>query len=77
MRTNGTVDRSAVGHLTERAVSTRPRSWAPARSPTEPLTIPLTGAPKSKYLLVFVTKMSPTSDNQFQSKINEITVQGS
>jgi putative peptidoglycan lipid II flippase len=41
------------------------------------VTIPLTGAPKSKYLLLFVTKMSPTSDNQFQSKINEVTIQGS
>jgi putative peptidoglycan lipid II flippase len=40
------------------------------------VTIPLTGAPKSKYLLLFVTKMSPTSDNQFQSKINEVTIQG-
>jgi putative peptidoglycan lipid II flippase len=41
------------------------------------VTIPLTAAPKSKYLIVFVTKMAPTSDNQFQSKINEVTVQGS
>ena len=41
------------------------------------VTIPLTGAPKSKYLIVFVTKMAPTPDNQFQSKINEVTVQGS
>ncbi len=41
------------------------------------VTIPLTGAPKSKYLLLFVTKLSPTSDNQFQSKINEVTIQGS
>jgi putative peptidoglycan lipid II flippase len=40
-------------------------------------TIELTGAPKSKYLIAFVTKMTPTSDGQFQSKINEITVQGS
>ncbi len=40
-------------------------------------TIALNGAPKSKYLLLFVTKMSPTSDNQFQSKINEVTIQGS
>ena len=39
-------------------------------------TIDLTNAPKSKYLIAFVTKMSPTNDNQFQSKINEITVQG-
>ena len=39
-------------------------------------TIALTGAPKSKYLIVFVTKMSPTNDGQFQSKINEITVTG-
>ncbi|HEY4993817.1 MAG TPA: protein kinase family protein, partial [Nakamurella sp.] len=39
-------------------------------------TIPLTNAPKSKYLLLFVTKLSPTPDNQFQGKINEITVQG-
>ena len=39
-------------------------------------TIPLTNAPKSKYLLVFVTQMSPTSDKQFQSKINEITRPG-
>ena len=41
------------------------------------VTIPLTGAPKSKYLIAFVTKLSPTPDSQFQSKINEITVQGS
>jgi putative peptidoglycan lipid II flippase len=41
------------------------------------VTIPLTAAPKSKYLIVFVTKMAPTSDNQFQSKINEVSVQGS
>lgn len=41
------------------------------------VTIPLSGAPQSKYLLLFVTKMSPTSDNQFQSKINEVTIQGS
>ena len=40
-------------------------------------TIQLTNAPKSKYLVVFVTQMTPTSDKQFQSKINEITVQGS
>jgi putative peptidoglycan lipid II flippase len=39
-------------------------------------TIPLTKAPKSKYLLVFVTKLSPTPDNQFQGKINEIEVKG-
>ena len=43
----------------------------------KPLTIPLTAAPKSKYLLVFVTGMAPTADKQFQSKINEITVTGS
>ena len=43
----------------------------------KPLTIPLTSAPKSKYLLVFVTGMAPTADKQFQSKINEITVTGS
>ena len=41
------------------------------------VTIPLTGAPKSKYLIAFVTKLSPTPDDQFQSKINEITIQGS
>jgi putative peptidoglycan lipid II flippase len=40
-------------------------------------TIPLANAPKSKNLIMFVTKLSPTSDNQFQSKINEITVTGS
>ncbi|MEP6560076.1 MAG: murein biosynthesis integral membrane protein MurJ [Nakamurella sp.] len=40
-------------------------------------TIALTNAPKSKYLVVFVTQMTPTSDKQFQSKINEIAVQGS
>ncbi|HEY5117667.1 MAG TPA: hypothetical protein VIJ00_19250, partial [Nakamurella sp.] len=43
----------------------------------KPLTIPLTAAPKSKYLLVFVTGMAPTADKQFQSKINEISVTGS
>ena len=42
-----------------------------------PLTIPMpANAPKSKYLLVFVTAMSPTTDNQFQAKINEITING-
>ena len=41
------------------------------------VTIPLTGAPKSKYLIAFVTKLSPTPDGQFQSKINEVTIQGS
>ncbi len=39
-------------------------------------TIPLTNAPKSKYLLLFVTKLTATPDNQFQGKINEVTVQG-
>ena len=39
--------------------------------------IPLTNAPKSKYLLVFITQLSPTPDNQFQGKINEVTVLGS
>ncbi|MGS0688192.1 murein biosynthesis integral membrane protein MurJ [Nakamurella sp. GG22] len=38
--------------------------------------ITLTGAPKSKYLLVFLTKLTPTPDNQFQGKINEVVVQG-
>ena len=43
-----------------------------------PLTIELPpDAPTSKYLLVFVTAMSPTSDNQFQAKINEIVINGS
>ncbi len=42
-----------------------------------PLTIPLPPtAPKSKYLLLYVTAMSPTADNQFQAKINEITING-
>jgi len=41
------------------------------------VTIALSNAPKSKYLVVFVTQMTPTTDKQFQSKINEITVQGS
>ena len=39
--------------------------------------IPLTKAPKSKYLLVFITTLSPTPDGQFQGKINEVTVLGS
>ncbi len=39
--------------------------------------IPLTKAPKSKYLLVFLTTLSPTPDNQFQGKINEVSVLGS
>jgi putative peptidoglycan lipid II flippase len=39
--------------------------------------IPLTSAPKSKYLLVFLTTLSPTPDNQFQGKINEVAVLGS
>ena len=43
-----------------------------------PLTIELPpDAPTSKYLLVFVTAMSPTSDNQFQAKINEIVINAS
>ena len=41
------------------------------------VSIALKNAPKSTYLLVFVTGMSPTADAQFQSKINEITVTGS
>lgn len=39
--------------------------------------IPLTKAPKSKYLLVFLTGLSPTPDGQFQGNINEVTVLGS
>ena len=40
-------------------------------------TIDLTSAPKSKYLIVYVTKLGTTPDKQFQSKINEISVTGS
>lgn len=40
-----------------------------------PLTINLTNAPASKYLIVMVTKMAP-SGPKFQSDINEITVVG-
>ena len=42
----------------------------------QPLTITLTNAPKSNYLLVFVTTMARTGDHQYQSKINEIAVTG-
>ena len=42
----------------------------------QPLTITLTNPPKSNYILVFVTRMSKTGDNQYQSKINEIAVAG-
>jgi putative peptidoglycan lipid II flippase len=42
----------------------------------QPLTITLTNPPKSNYILVFVTRMAKTGDNQYQSKINEIAVAG-
>ena len=41
-----------------------------------PLTIPLTAGPASKYLVVWVTELSPISSGKFQSAINEITVAG-
>ncbi len=40
-------------------------------------TVDLTNAPKSKFLIVYVVKLGQTSDGQYQSKINEITVSGS
>jgi putative peptidoglycan lipid II flippase len=40
-------------------------------------TVDLTDAPKSKFLIVYVVKLGQTPDNQFQSKINEISVTGS
>ena len=42
----------------------------------QPLTITLANPPTSNYLLVFVTTMARTGDNQYQSKINEIGVAG-
>ena len=68
--------RGPVGHRRQPPPSTRPRSLGTGTVTNGTVTIPLTGAPKSKYLLLFVTKMSPTSDNQFQSKINEVTDSG-
>lgn len=43
----------------------------------DPKTITLTNAPQSKYLLVWLTAMTPTADGQFQSKIAEVSVTGS
>ncbi len=39
-------------------------------------TIDLSNAPKSKYLIVYVSKLGQTPDSQYQAKINEITVSG-
>ncbi|HEY5879499.1 MAG TPA: murein biosynthesis integral membrane protein MurJ [Nakamurella sp.] len=39
-------------------------------------TVDISNAPKSKYLIVYVVKLGQTTDNQFQSKINEIAVTG-
>jgi putative peptidoglycan lipid II flippase len=41
----------------------------------DPVTINLSNAPSSKYLIVFVTKLAPYG-NQWQSNITEITVDG-
>jgi putative peptidoglycan lipid II flippase len=41
----------------------------------DPVTINLSGAPSSKYLIVWVSKLAPYG-NQFQSNITEITVNG-
>ncbi|TKV56988.1 murein biosynthesis integral membrane protein MurJ [Nakamurella flava] len=43
----------------------------------DPKTIQLNNAPQSKYLLVWLTAMAPTSDGQFQSKITEVSITGS
>lgn len=43
----------------------------------DPKTITLSGAPQSKYLLVWLTAMTPTADGQYQSKIAEVSVTGS
>lgn len=42
----------------------------------DPKTIQLTNAPQSKYLLVWLTAMSPTPDGQYQGKIAEVSVSG-
>lgn len=44
---------------------------------SDPKTIQLNNAPQSKYLLVWLTAMTPTTDGQFQSKIAEVSVTGS
>ncbi len=40
------------------------------------VTIPVKNAPKSKFLVVFITQLAPV-DQKFQSYINEISVSGS
>jgi len=50
---------------------------------SDPVSITLSGAPKSQYLLVWITKLAPysgdsaKSQGQFQSSISEISVAGS
>ena len=39
-------------------------------------TVDISNAPASKYLIVYVVQLGPTTDKQFQSKINEIAVTG-
>ena len=41
-----------------------------------PVTISLRPSPPSKYLVVWITQLTPKSDGRFQSAINEITVTG-
>ena len=55
--------------------STTKLGWAMVKDGVA--TVDLTNAPKSKFLIVYVVKLGQTPDNQFQSKINEITVTGS
>ncbi len=74
--TNGTVVevRTATSLNPGPVDSTTKLGWAMVNDGVA--TVDLTKAPKSKYLIVYVVKLGQTPDNQFQSKINEITVLG-
>ncbi|WP_420120425.1 protein kinase family protein [Nakamurella sp.] len=75
--TNGTVVevRTADSLKPGPVDSTTKLGWAMVNDGVA--TVDISNAPSSKYLIVYVVKMGQTPDNQFQSKINEITVTGS
>lgn len=75
--TNGTVvEVRTANSLTPGPVdSTTKLGWAMVNDGVA--TVDISGAPTSKYLIVYVVKLGQTPDNQFQSKINEIAVTGS
>lgn len=72
--TNGTVIevRTATSLNPGPVDSTTKLGWAMVNDGVA--TVDLTKAPKSKFLIVYAVKLGQTSDNQFQSKINEIVV---